>query len=88
MRCAVLAGLLVFGIALSATAAGIPKYLNYSGKIMGKDGHLLEDGPYDMEFRLYDGEAGPQIWCETHHQAEGRPVQIVRGAYNVQSPIQ
>lgn len=83
MRCAVLMGIMILSIALSA-AAGIPKYINYSGKIMDKSGYLLEDGEYDMEFRLYDGETGPEIWCETHHQAEGRAVQVVKGTYNIQ----
>lgn len=75
--------IMVLGMGFTVCAAGVPKLINYSGKITDKNSHLLADGDYDMKFTIYNGETGPAIWNEEHFQASGHAVYVNRGSYNV-----
>jgi hypothetical protein len=67
------------------TYAEVPKLINYSGKIVDKDGVLLNTGDYDMWFSLWDAPTGGnRIWQEYH--IVGSPsggVHVTNGAYNL-----
>jgi hypothetical protein len=67
------------------TYAEVPKLINYSGKIVDKNGVLLNTGDYDMWFSLWDAPTGGnKIWEEYH--IVGSPsggVRVANGAYNL-----
>jgi len=48
-----LMGMLLLGMLAVPVFAEVPKLINYSGKIMDKQGIILEDKDYDMIFTLW-----------------------------------
>jgi len=66
--------------------AEVPKYINYSGKIIDKQGNLISDDEYDMVFKIWDDPVSTDPshlkWTENHDGSLTR-VQTNRGAYYV-----
>lgn len=57
-----LMALLVFALA-SITTAGIPKIINYQGKLTDNVGGAVSDGNYSMTFTIYDAiSGGNSLW--------------------------
>ncbi len=52
----------------SLSFAGIPKTINYQGKLTGPSGSPVSDGTYSVTFRIYDqGAGGSPLWYETQY---------------------
>jgi hypothetical protein len=68
MKKVLLLGILVFSfIALVSNAnAEIPKILNYQASITYENGKIIEDGPHEMYFALYEQQlGGSPVWVES-----------------------
>jgi hypothetical protein len=58
--------------------AQVPSTISYQGVLTGAEGQLVEDGSYDMHFRLYSGSGSQTaIWEET------RSVSVQNGLFSV-----
>ncbi|RKZ29751.1 hypothetical protein DRQ33_08520 [bacterium] len=69
-------------ITLVIFASGVPKLLNYQGKITDASGVAL-DGSYDIVFRIYDVETGgTPIWEESHSGVDA--ILVTNGLFDVQ----
>ncbi|GEM_PF-3870621 len=81
----VLSALLVLAVAVAtvAFASGVPKILQYQGKLTDAEGVAL-DGDHDIVFRIYDEPTGgTALWEEEHTSSTGHPVTIVNGLFDV-----
>jgi len=64
--------------------AEVPKLINYSGKIVDKQGHVVADGDCDMIFALWDAASGGnKVWEEEHFTTVGQGVHTTAGGFNV-----
>jgi len=64
--------------------AEVPKLINYSGKIVDKQGYVVPDGDYDMIFALWDAASGGnKVWEEEHFTTRGQGVHTTAGGFNV-----
>ena len=70
---------LALGLLLgSPAAAGVPQHLNHQGILTDDTGVVVPDGPYDLEFGIYDtASAGTLRFQQT------LTVNVVGGLYNV-----
>jgi len=60
----------------------IPRLINYEGTL-SKDGESVPDGSYDVEFNIYNAEAGgTPIWTEVWNGTKG--VEVRNGIFSVQ----
>jgi hypothetical protein len=78
-----LLGILV--LTSSFTTAAVPKYINYSGKLVDKSGNIVPDGVYTMTFSIFTAASGGvAVWTETYPKPPSIPgVQVTNGAFNV-----
>jgi hypothetical protein len=59
--------------------ADIPKTLSYQGMLSNNDGTYVDDGLYDLKFKLYNVlENGTSLWEEQHIG-----VDVNNGIFNV-----
>ncbi|MBN1884342.1 MAG: hypothetical protein JW876_02300 [Candidatus Krumholzibacteriota bacterium] len=69
---------LVAFCAVAPLAAGPPRLVNYQGVLADMGGVVVDDGVYEMTFRLWDEEFGGSVlWAET------RMVPVGKGIFNV-----
>lgn len=69
-------------------SAEVPKLFNYSGKLTDKNGNLLPDAQYDMEFSLWDHltdtDLSHRVWVEDHSSGiPDRSVPVRGSGFNV-----
>ncbi|MGB9561676.1 MAG: hypothetical protein ACPL6C_02575, partial [bacterium] len=64
-------------IVLLALIGGIPKFINYQGKLLDSSG-VGVNGVMEMTFRLYNSDTGGTILWE-----EGRNINVVNGLFSV-----
>ncbi len=59
-------------------SAQIPEIISYQGLLSDSEGNAVEDGSYDLTFRLFEAQnAGEAVWSES------QSVFIVNGIFNV-----
>ncbi len=55
--------LLIFILIFSTTYGQVPQLINYQGKLTDNTGNPVADGPYSVEFKLYEDElTGDYFW--------------------------
>ncbi len=65
-------------------ADGINKELSYYGVMKSSSGNMVQDGNYDMVFKIYTASAGgAPIWTGNYTQANGDPVEVRDGNFTV-----
>lgn len=63
----------------SGVDAEVPNTISYQGILATSDGKVVEDGNYDLTFRLYNVQTGgTPLWQEVHND-----VQMSQGRFNV-----
>ena len=66
----------------SLAADNINKQLTYFGVLKSSDGGIVDDGNYDMVFRLYSSSSGDSVlWTGTHTAANGNAVEVKDGNF-------
>ncbi|GHC65187.1 phage tail protein [Roseibacillus persicicus] len=68
----------IFLIGLLSISASASELFNYSGKLTEENGNSLQDGQYQLTFRIWDNQTGGELlWGRT------LPVQLVNDDFNV-----
>ena len=67
MRGLTLSASLLLVLAAQLSWAQVPQTISYQGQLTDASGELVDDGPYDLAFSLYDSETGvTPLWSESH----------------------
>lgn len=65
MRCALIVFVLFLAAGTQVAFAEIPKTMSYQGVLMDNEGYPVDDGDYEVTFRIYDQESGGSaLWTE------------------------
>lgn len=72
---------------LSAPALASPsnEVVNFSARLKGSGGAVVDDGFYNIEFKLYNQQSGGEaLWTETYsHTETDNRVEVINGHFNV-----
>lgn len=70
---------LVLVLLASSVQAEVPNTISYQGILATSGGEIVDDGNYDLTFRLYNAQTGgTQLWQEDHNN-----VPVFQGRFNV-----
>ncbi|MFA6082681.1 MAG: tail fiber domain-containing protein [Patescibacteria group bacterium] len=79
---AIIAVFAVFQTTFAAT--GLNKQINYQAKLTNNLGVSVPNGNYDIVFKIYDAaSAGTTLWTGTYTAANGNPITVTNGVFNV-----
>lgn len=79
----ILALFIFFIFTSNSYSDGIPKIINYQGKLTDTSGNLVPDGQYGIVFSIYDvSTGGTALWSETWNSST-TPITIINGEFSV-----